>query len=322
MDATPIVATGTTPAAPADYQVRATIADAIKEFITDMRLNGRAKWTLKKHTHELSRYALWLEGEGLNWQEIRARQLKAFTRLKAEKGYSCRSNMLCSLRVFYAWAVEEDYMDESPAAHFKTPIKPDPLPRALTRDQVKQLITYLTSQEGLRARRNEAALLTMLYAGLRCAECAALRWVDVDMSGKLIAIPISKMGHGRIVVMHRALHAALEQWREHQGYRDGFTSSELPVFGDTHDNRLNGESLTPERFGKLCREISAGIGFKFTAHQLRHTFATHTLRQSGNLFAVSKSLGHRKIEQTMRYVSADVEHLRGAVDQLPDLGEW
>ena len=212
-------------------------------------------------------------------------------------------------------------MDESPAAHFKTPIKPDPLPRALTRDQVKQLITYLTSQEGLRARRNEAALLTMIYAGLRCAECAGLRWGDVDMSGKLIAIPISKMGHGRVVVMHRALYRALEKWREHQGHQEP-AALELPVFGDTHNDKLNGESLSPERFSKLCRQISADIGFKFTAHQLRHTFATHTLRQSGNLFAVSKSLGHRKIEQTMRYVSADVEHLRGAVDQLPDLGEW
>ena len=320
MDAAPIVATGAIPSTPTEYQVTAAIGDAIKEFITDMRLNGRANWTLKKHTHELNRYALWLEQEGLNWQEVRARQLKAFTRQKAEKGYSCKSNMLCSLRVFYAWAVGEDYLDESPAAHFKTPAKPDPLPKALTRDQVKQLITYLAGQEGLRARRNEAAVLTMLYAGLRCAECAGLRWEDVDMRGRLIAIPISKMGHGRVVVMHRALHGALEIWREHQGHQEG--AAQAAVFGDTHDNRLNGESLAPERFGKLCRTISADIGFKFTAHQLRHSFATHTLRQSGNLFAGSKSLGHRKIEQTMRYVSADVEHLRGAVDQLPDLGEW
>jgi len=73
---------------------------------------------------------------------------------------------------------------------------------------------------------------------------------------------------------------------------------------------------------KIAQRARAGSGVQFTTHELRHTFATWTLRKSKNLYAVSKSLGHSQLRQTEIYVSAEVSDLRDAVNQLPGVADW
>ncbi|MFN8504276.1 tyrosine-type recombinase/integrase [Kouleothrix sp.] len=284
---------------------------AIQEFLADLQLAGRADWTIKKHRQELARLQRWVSAQTLDWQKLTTPQLRQYARLKADRGHSARSNMFCSLRTFFRWAVESGYVSLSPAACFKTPKKPEPLPRALSLEQVKRVIAFLQARESRGTRRDEALILTGLYAGLRACELANLRWSAVDLAGLVINIRLSKMGKGRSVPMHSALADVLSAWRELQALDDN-----APVFS------LDGKPLRPARPGKIVARISAKCGVQFTTHMLRHTFATWTLRKSGNLYAVSKSLGHSQVRQTEIYVSAAVEDLREAVEQLPDIHDW
>jgi integrase len=202
-------------------------------------------------------------------------------------------------------------MAMSPAATFKTPKKPQPLPRALTLDQVRELVRYLRAQEGRRAQRDAALLLTALYAGLRAAELAALRWAMLDIAGGVINIRISKMGKGRAVKIHQGLSQILDAWRVTQALGDN-----APVFS------LDETPIQPNRVGKIARRIALATGLPLTAHSLRHTFATHALRRSGDIYAVSKALGHSELKQTQIYIAADVADSEAAVDSLPGLDSW
>lgn len=287
------------------------LREAIEEFIEDLRLLGRAEWTLKKHGQQLARLASWTEIEGLDWREITRRQLQQFARGRAHLGHSSRSNMLCSLRTFYGWSVEMGYVALSPAAGFKTPSRPKPLPRALSLDQVRRLIAHLRARAGRRARRDEALLVTALYTGMRASELAALRWPAVDLTGAVINIWIAKMNKGRAIPIHPALPDMLERWRLLQGL-----DRNAPVFS------LSGKLVVPDRVGKIAREAAHELHIPLTAHVLRHTYATWALRRSHDLYGVSKSLGHADIRQTQVYVSADIEDLRPAVEALPPLDSW
>jgi integrase/recombinase XerC len=286
---------------------------AIEEFASDLKLDGRAARTIGGHELELRRLERWCVAEGLDWWTLTRRQLQPYVRLRADLGHSSRANMFCTLRTFYRWAVEVGYVAMSPAAGFKTPTKPHPLPRALTLIQVRQLVTHLRENAGagLRQARDEALLLTALYAGLRACELAPLRWPAVDLVSGVINIHISKMNKGRAVPIHPALRQVLEQWREIQQ----LDSSAL-VFS------LDGQAILPNRVGKIARRYARTLGLPLTAHVLRHTFATWMLRNSGNLYAVSKSLGHSQVRQTEIYVSADVEDLRGPLESLPGVDGW
>lgn len=284
---------------------------AIAEFVADLKLAGRSERTIEGHELELKRLARWLHERDLNWRTVTHRELQQYARLRAELGHSARANMFCTLRTFYRWGVEQGYVAMSPAAGFKTPTRPNPLPRALTLAQVRLLVTHLRACEGRRARRDEALLLTTLYAGLRAKELAALRWPDVDLAAHVINIRLSKMNKGRSVPLHPAPTDLLTKWREIQGLDD-----QAPVFA------LDSTPIRPNRVGKIARRYARVLNLPLTAHVLRHTFATWMLRRSGNLYAVSKALGHAQLAQTQIYISADVEDLRPAVDNLPDLESW
>ena len=68
--------------------------------------------------------------------------------------------------------------------------------------------------------------------------------------------------------------------------------------------------LSAPRVGELVREALPG---HWTAHTLRHHFATRTYAASRDLLAVQRLLGHAKPETTMAYVRVDVDTLRAAV---------
>lgn len=285
---------------------------AIGEFVADLKLAGRAAGTIEKHQLELLRLGRWCVGEAIEWQQLGRRDMQRFARLRADLGHSARANMMCSLRTFCTWSVEQGYMAMSPAIGFKTPTRPQPLPRALTMEQVRQLVAALASAESTsRNQRDRALLLTLLYAGLRCREAAALRWSDVDFTAGVIAIELSKMGKGRGVPLHPELKYILAQWRlVQQLVGDG------PVFS------LNMKHFKPTRVGKIAAQWRAAADVRFTAHILRHTFATFALRGSKDVYAVSKALGHAQLKQTEIYISADVDQLRGAIDTLPAIDSW
>jgi integrase len=93
-------------------------------------------------------------------------------------------------------------------------------------------------------------------------------------------------------------------------------ASDAPVFS------LNGIEIKPTRVGKIAAQWRAAAGVRFSAHILRHTFATFALRGSKDVYAVSKALGHAQLKQTEIYISADVDQLRGAINTLPGIEGW
>lgn len=59
---------------------------------------------------------------------------------------------------------------------------------------------------------------------------------------------------------------------------------------------------------------------KFTAHTLRHSFATHMLNQGNNIHVIKTLLGHSKLETTMIYLHLQHHAQLGIVSPLEKLG--
>ncbi len=302
-------------AAPRPAEAPAPFADVVRVFLIDLKVEGRAAWTLRKHLQELRRFARWLDDDDRTWRGVAEDDLRAYVATRAHLGSSSRGATICTLHVFYTWAVGRRLITTSPAAQLTIPTRPKPTPKALTTAQIRQLVSYLAEQQGLRARRDEALVLTALYTGLRAAELARLRWGDLDLDAGVLTIELSKANHGRVVALHADLIELLRRWKETQGQL-----SDAPIFGSIHDGR----PITPGRVGKIMRRIKEETGLPLHTHKLRHSFATWTLRKSKDLFAVSKALGHKQLKQTEVYIqaAADVEQIAEAVAMLPGLRGW
>lgn len=287
------------------------IEQAISEWLADLELAGRRPLTRTKHAQYLRRFAAWLASTGHDWQCLTAQQLQAHVRAYAQHSASTRSNAFCALRVFYAWAVTAGYAPLSPAVALRTVRRPRRLPRALTVEQVRCLLAALSEPTSRTMQRDRALILTGLYAGLRASELAALRWSDIDWAGRVISIPLSKMNKGRTLPLHGALAAELGAWRAVQA---------LP--GNPPAFSLDGRPINGNRAGKIVRSWAGALALPLTTHVLRHSFATHVLRRSRDLYAVSGALGHEELRQTEIYVSADPAQLRAAVEALPPVDAW
>ena len=284
---------------------------AVKDFCADLELAGRQDSTIRKHDQALQHFGRWCASERLVWHDLHQKQLRIYLRTRKGLSASATGNMFCSLRTFFQWAIDQEHIAVSPATNLKTPRRATPLPKALNLDDVRQLVNHLGDQTGHTARRNEALILTALYTGLRAKELATLCWNAVDLRAGVIGIHLSKMNHGRAVPIHADLSSVLERWKESNGGSD--TSA---VF------TMSGQITTSNRVGKIMQQVRAASGVQFTAHTLRHTFATWALRNSHDLYAVSKALGHQQLAQTEIYVSADIAMLKSAVQSLPALGDW
>ena len=71
---------------------------------------------------------------------------------------------------------------------------------------------------------------------------------------------------------------------------------------------------------QLSKKINI-TGIRFSPHTLRHTFAVNYLRRGGNLFYLSKILGHSSVTTTQKYLqSLGIEDLQAAHNKLSLLG--
>jgi integrase/recombinase XerD len=54
---------------------------------------------------------------------------------------------------------------------------------------------------------------------------------------------------------------------------------------------------------RICKELKIS-GVRCSPHTLRHSFAVNYLRAAGNLFYLSRILGHTSVKTTERYVQS------------------
>lgn len=216
-----------------------------------------------------------------------------------------RRSYRASVRGFYRWAVLAGHVKRSPAEILPT----SPPPLTAPRPTPDAIFTAALTRADDRVR---LILMCAAYAGMRRAEIAGLRWDHVtDTSIRVVG----KGGRVRLVPKHRTLGRELEAERARRavgetgtGYRYT-TDIDVYVFPGQA-----GGPMSPHALGKIAGRALGGHGW--TAHTLRHRFATRAYAGSRDLVAVQELLGHSKPETTRRYTQAPDGALAAAVDAV------
>jgi integrase len=129
--------------------------------------------------------------------------------------------------------------------------------------------------------------------GLRRAEIAVIHHNDLQQTGS----------GWHLIVHGKGRKQRTNPLPEHLAYwlneRTNLTGYAFP--GNDHGH------LSPSRVGKL---ISAALPAGWTAHTLRHRYATAVWQKSHDLLTIQRLLGHTSPATTQRYIAADDEHLR------------
>jgi integrase/recombinase XerD len=173
-----------------------------------------------------------------------------------------------------------------------------------SQEQVKALLNF--KPKGKNQARAHIICSVLLDTGLRIAEALGIRHDAIDLDNMLMRVT-GKGNKQRMVPISLELRKLLFRWMQR-------CPKEF-VFG-TH----SGTMMTVRNFQRDFKAICVKLGItdvRCSPHTLRHTFAVSYLRAGGNLFYLSKILGHTSVKTTERYLqSLQIGDLQAVHDRL------
>ncbi len=171
-------------------------------------------------------------------------------------------------------------------------------------DHVQRLLAF--KPRGRNQLRAHAICSVLLDTGLRISEALGIRREDIDLDNMLIRVT-GKGNKQRMVPMSLELRKLLFKWLQ--------KCPTGPVFGTRSGTQMTRRNAQRD-IGQLCRRLDLN-GVRCSPHTFRHTFAVSYLRAGGNLFYLSKILGHTSIKTTERYLqSVQLDDLQAVHDRL------
>lgn len=285
----------------------AVIQDVLASYERALQARGHRQRGIDRYLHVLESFAEFV-GNSTTIRDIPASAITRYQEYLAVR-YSMSSVMvsLTALRSFFQWCIREGYCKDDPTKETHWPRKTVSAPRALKRQELARLyqkLQYLP--EGADAflwRRNRLVIWLMLFGGLRISEVAHLRCADIDLESRRLTVREGKGGKDRVIPLHQCLIDELTFFMQ---------NDHVAVIRHT-----DGESFGPKGLGNRIRIFLDGLGFSFSPHQLRHSFATQLLDNGVNLRHIQVLLGHASLETTQRYLLVSAEHLKSSIDRLP-----
>ena len=160
--------------------------------------------------------------------------------------------------------------------------------QTLSKEHLSHLLSF--RPKGRNLVRAHTVALTICDTGLRASEVLGLSKEDVDFESLILKV-FGKGGKHRLVPFSNELRKAL--WRYIQ------KSAGRIFFGTKNNTKVSVRNLERD-FCVLGQKLGI-TGVRFSPHTLRHTFAVGYLRAGGNLFYLSKILGHTSVKTTERY---------------------
>jgi integrase len=156
-------------------------------------------------------------------------------------------------------------------------------------------------------------IIFLVDTGARLSEALDLTWEHVELSehqrsyARLIR---TKNGRPRQIPLTSRLHHIFKAQHENS------TNPDQPVFLYSCGNDPIGKPFR-HPFGAWKTALrKAGVDQSFRIHDLRHTFASRLVSRGVPLYDVSKLLGHRSMNMTLRYAHLSPEAYNSAIEKL------
>jgi integrase/recombinase XerD len=195
--------------------------------------------------------------------------------------------------------------DQDPTLLVESPKQGDPLPKALTIDEVTKLIES-PDVSTLKGRR-DSALLEFLYGtGARVSEAVSLDLTDVDVEDR-VALVTGKGSKQRMVPLGSKAVEAIARWLPDRSAVVSRQQSGDPLFTSVRGRRLSRQAMF-----NVVRDAARAGGIrieKVSPHVLRHSAATHMVEAGADLRTVQELLGHATISTTQVYTRVSSTHL-------------
>ena len=267
--------------------------------------SGLSKNTLSAYRSDLNGLSHFISPKSLlSVDQADIQKFLAFLLAQGTKS-SSSARVLSTLRRFYRYQIRENNIASDPCAQVRSPKQGRPLPKAMSEQQVTDLLNApdVKTSLGLRDR----AMLETLYAtGLRVSELVELTLLEVNCTVGVVRI-VGKGNKERLVPLGEQAIEWLEKYL--QEARSCLLKQKV---SDALFVTARGSSMSRQAFWYLIKKhaLVAGIDQGLSPHTLRHAFATHLINHGADLRSVQMLLGHADLSTTQIYTHIARERLQ------------
>jgi len=213
------------------------------------------------------------------------------------------------LKQVFRWALKQGFITINPIEDFKYSVgKKTRRVRWFTQEELLRIFNYADEHYP----QLSSLFKFLYYTGMRLSEMLALQWQDIDLHNKIINVYDSKTPSGyRQIPIRPEVEKILKQFPKCKETNFVFINKRCKVWN--HDYIIH-------QFKHILRKV--GIDEKgVCVHTLRHTFASHLAMAGVPLDVIRDLLGHGSVLITEIYAHLAPDHLKNAVDKLPNLEE-
>lgn len=287
---------------------------AIKDYQLYLKIErGLSMNTIESYTRDLEKLTFYLDENEMNISPIIIDKIiiQQFIYDVAKKvNPRSQARIISGLRSFFDYLIFEDYRKTNPTDLIETPKIGRKLPDTLSEEEINQLILVIDLSHS-QGERNRTILETMYSCGLRVSELISLKISDLFFEEGFLKVT-GKGNKERFVPIHfnaqKYITIYINEIRIHLKPTKGYE--------DTLFLNRRGKGLTRQMIFTILKELAIKIGLKkkISPHTLRHSFATHLLKNGADLRAIQQMLGHESITTTEVYVHLDNSYLKEIVE--------
>lgn len=299
-----------------------TLEDYIHDFIDYCNLKDLASKTKKSYYQSLMLFSRYLQEEKriIYIKDINKKIVEEYLEFTKERGKysyvkdsnslklnyqgnrkdfgkeisaSTLNNYLRNIKVFFNWCEENNILKNNTVSKVKFIKNKRKVKEQLDDAEVVRLLKSFDLTK-FHEYRDYTIVNLILDTGMRITECLNLTIDNVDLQRRTILIPaeINKGKKDRVVFYSQSVSKIFQSWLR---FKDSFQETDLLFPTQRTNSILTAPNF--ERNFKLYKE-RANIKKNITPHGLRNNFARRFLLSGGDIYTLSRLLGHSSVTVT------------------------
>ena len=293
--------------------LRASMSKTLDDFLAFLAIEkGAAANTVAAYRNDLRQLADFIGTRpGTDgWISLDRSAIQDFILDLKQRGYTETSvaRKVAAVRSMYSFLSAEGTVPNNPTEGLTSPRVGKTLPKAISPNEVDELLEQPARRATPEAKRDRA-MLELLYAtGMRVTELVSLDMTNLNLDRSTPYVRcLGKGAKERTIPFHEQALDAISEYLEEGRPLLVRNKNEEALFVNRR-----GERLTRQGFWLILKGYarSANLGPDVTPHTLRHSFATHMLRGGMPLRNVQEMLGHANISTTQVYTHLTSDHVR------------
>ncbi|MBS6025738.1 MAG: tyrosine-type recombinase/integrase [Paeniclostridium sordellii] len=284
------------------------LKDAIEEFLLELDIRGASKETIRSYRDSLKTFSKYM-CDSTKLDNIKAIHIKEFAKFNKDRGLKMKSQngYISSIRALYTYLVEEEIVSKNLGFAVKLVNANDKKEiEVFTKDEIKKLVQHQRSfnekSSPFLVVRDTLIINFLLETGCRNHELTNLKYEDIQDG--YIFFKVTKNSKPRVVPISKKLKKLMLRYErmKEEHFRKNKTQDNMQEY---YFLSRSGNQLHTVNVGQVVKRACKDLGIaehKAYAHNFRHSYAVNMLKNTKDIYLVSKLLGHCNVAITEEYL--------------------